>query len=174
MDGSYASRINLAVSYGLPTDVLLGSDRVLSCQPLFINGKNPYLKLSRHFPLLIAGNRPTVRSSLLSSNTSVLTFSLVTVIWPNSSQPPSLKCVMCCHPYWEVAAPAPRIVIICLRITVLKHVMKPMKNDGMSFSTTNRTKCLSHDPPSPTQTPHSPPRIYDALLVRYLDVVTNP
>lgn len=35
--GFYISRMNLPVSYGLPSDVLLGYDWVLLCQPTFID-----------------------------------------------------------------------------------------------------------------------------------------
>jgi len=37
--GFYASQMNFAVSYGLPSDVLLGSDWTLPCQPLFIDNR---------------------------------------------------------------------------------------------------------------------------------------
>ena len=34
--GFYLSQMNLAVSYGLPSDVILGSNWLLPCQPLFV------------------------------------------------------------------------------------------------------------------------------------------
>jgi len=37
--GFYASQMKFAVSYGLPSDVLLGSDWTLPCQPLFIDNR---------------------------------------------------------------------------------------------------------------------------------------
>jgi len=36
-DGFYLSRMNLTVSYGLQSDVVLGSDWVVACQPAFID-----------------------------------------------------------------------------------------------------------------------------------------
>ena len=37
VDGFYVSQMNLVISYGLLSDVLLGSNWILLCQPTFIN-----------------------------------------------------------------------------------------------------------------------------------------
>jgi len=54
VSGFYTSQMNLVVSYGLPSDVLLGSDWVLPCQPIFIDDRpfisNPALETVRVLP----------------------------------------------------------------------------------------------------------------------------
>lgn len=42
LGGLYLSRMNLIVSYGLTSDLLLGSDWVLPCQPGFID-RHPFI-----------------------------------------------------------------------------------------------------------------------------------
>jgi len=77
--GFYTSRMNLVVSYGLPSAVLLGSDWILPCQPSLLTTTRSYLTLdsrfSRHSPLPIFGNGPTVRSSAFKRDLSDISFS---------------------------------------------------------------------------------------------------
>ena len=42
VDGAYTSQISLAVSYGLPSDIVLGLDWISPCRPLFLDD-HPYI-----------------------------------------------------------------------------------------------------------------------------------
>ena len=54
VDGFYISQMNLIVSYDLPSDVLLGSDWILLCKPVFIDSRpfisNPVPKTAQEPP----------------------------------------------------------------------------------------------------------------------------
>ncbi|KAF9790832.1 hypothetical protein BJ322DRAFT_1104479 [Thelephora terrestris] len=56
LNGFYISKMNLSVSYGPLTDVSLGSDWILLCQPVFINDHpsilNPMLNTIQALPPL--------------------------------------------------------------------------------------------------------------------------
>ena len=41
--GFYISRMDVVVSYGLPSDILLGSDWMLLCKPVFLDNRPPFI-----------------------------------------------------------------------------------------------------------------------------------
>ena len=82
VDGSYVSGLNPVVSYGLQSDMLLGSDSTLPCQPVFTDDypfiSNPPLETIRCL-LPLHTWQPSNGMLLCSRITSPLTSPLITI-----------------------------------------------------------------------------------------------